>query len=105
MSKKNKISKHKMTPKEESEEMGCIVIEWLHRHYDYKERFLLSYFDHYGARVWLNGSLYLDREPTSTKSYTREEVMHDILEKLGYKSKFFKEKMIYGGCIEKENSD
>lgn len=76
----NSDSKLNLTPKERLESLGKIVIDWLDETY---EDDIGAYITS-GARVWLNGVLILDRTPSETSDYTREEVIHDLLVKLGY---------------------
>lgn len=80
----NLDSKLNLTPRERLENRGKIVIEWLDNTY---EDDLGTYLSS-GARVWLDDELILDRSPSETSDYTREEVIHDLLVKLGYEVRY-----------------
>lgn len=62
------------------ENRGKIAIEWLDNTYDD----VFGTYTSSGAKVWLGDELILDRTPSEISDYTREEVIHDLLVKLGY---------------------
>lgn len=56
-----------------------------------------SYEDEYGrylcsgAKVWLDGKLIINRPPTEFTDYTEEEIIDELLRKLGYSVSYTEE--------------
>lgn len=75
-----------MTPKEKSEEAGEIVIDWQEAWGEDECGSVVCY----GAMIYKDGWVLLDRHPDTHKNYdyTPEEIIHDLLVKLGYKVRY-----------------
>ena len=86
MCNENSDSKLNLTQKEKSEETGEIVIDW---QTDWGEG-EWGPFVCYGAMIYKDGKVLLDRHPDAHKyyDYTPEEIIHDLLVKLGYKVRY-----------------
>lgn len=86
MCNENLDSKLNLTQKGKSEETGEIVIDWQEDWYDYGG----GPFVCYGAMIYKDGEVLLDRHPDAHKDYdyTPEEIIHDLLVKLGYKVRY-----------------
>lgn len=85
MYNENSDSKLNLTPKERLESLGKIVIDW---QTDFCHNDLCE-----GAMIYKDGELFLDRHPDVVRGYdyTREEIMHDLLVKLGYEVEYIEE--------------
>lgn len=93
MYNENSDSKLNLTPKERLESLGKIVIDWQSDHSIHRWGTYICE----GAMIYKDGELFLDRHPDAVRGYdyTREEIIHDLLVKLGYE-------VVY---IEETNSD
>ena len=82
----NSDSKLNLTPMEKLDSIGEIVIDWQEAWGEDEWGSVVCY----GAMIYKDGEVLLDRHPDPNKDYdyTPEEIIHDLLVKLGYKVKY-----------------
>lgn len=61
----------------------------------------------FGAKVYLNGELILDRHPSFVDDYVQEEILDDLLRELGYnvEQNFINHEIMTDGVVSNETSN